>query len=130
MPERMPAALSDAHAALAQAGLRVTPPRLAIWRVLHDANDEPDAVDLLRRAQSLEPRTSLGTVYRFLREMELLGMATSRPVSHERSRWRLTVGRAASSRPPRQAAAVAAIAQLAAAFGYTLMPSMGRTQAR
>ncbi|RAO77835.1 Fur family transcriptional regulator [Dyella jiangningensis] len=129
MPERTPAALPDAHAALAQAGLRPTPPRLAIWQVLHEANDEPDAVDVLRRAQSLEPRTSLGTVYRFLRELELLGLATSQPVSHERSRWRLA-DTAAGRGSPRQQAAVAAIAQLAAAFGYTLVPSTGRAQAR
>ncbi|WP_130618305.1 transcriptional repressor [Dyella amyloliquefaciens] len=86
MPERLPAASTDAHAALARAGLRATPPRLAIWQVLHDANDEPDAVNVLRRAQSLEPRTSLGTVYRFLRELEWHGLACSRPVPHERSR--------------------------------------------
>lgn len=128
MPEHLPATSSDAHAVLAQAGLRATPPRLAIWTVLHEANDEPDAVDVLRRAQSLEPRTSLGTVYRFLRELELLGLASSRPVSHERSRWRL--GHASDAMPTRDSAAVAAVARLAAAFGYQLVPAAGRMLAR
>lgn len=128
MPEHVPAASSDAHAVLAQAGLRATPPRLAIWTVLHQANDEPDAVDVLRRAQSLEPRTSLGTVYRFLRELELLGLASSRPVSHERSRWRL--GHVSDAMPSRDSAALAAVAQLAASFGYQLVPTTGRALAR
>jgi Fur family ferric uptake transcriptional regulator len=115
---------------LAQAGLRPTPPRLAIWQVLHEANDEPDAVDVLRRAQSLEPRTSLGTVYRFLRELEWLGMASSRAVSHERSRWRLRRGAASNAKRPRDSAAVAAIAQLAAAFGYRPVSATGRVPVR
>jgi len=130
MPERVPAAWSDAHAALAQAGLRATPPRLAIWQVLHEANDEPDAVDVLRRAQSLEPRTSLGTVYRFLRELEMLGLASCRAVSHERSRWKLGAGSARNGDAPRDSAPLSAVAQLAAAFGYTLVPARSRAQAR
>lgn len=124
MPERMPAALSDAHAALAQAGLRATPPRLAIWRVLHEAGDEPDAVDVLRRAQALEPRTSLGTVYRFLSELQQHGLASARVVAHHRSRWRL--GADTTVAPSRDEAAVAAVARLAAAFGYRLVPHGAR----
>lgn len=124
MPERQHAAAADAHAVLAQARLRATPPRLAIWQVLHEASDEPDAVDVLRRAQSLEPRASLGTVYRFLRELEQHGLASSRAVAHGRSRWRLGKG-AAPGEPSRDAAAVAAVARLAAAFGYRLVPAAG-----
>lgn len=128
MPERLPATSSDAHAVLAQAGLRATPPRLAIWAVLREADDEPDAVDVLRRAQSREARTSLGTVYRFLRELELRGLASSRPVSHERSRWRL--GHASGAMPSRDPAATAAVAQLAAAFGYQRLPTTVRALTR
>ena len=118
MLERDPAKTADALEALAQAGLRATPPRLAIWQVLHDADDEPDAVELLRRASTLEPRTSLGTVYRFLRELEQHGLAASRAVAHERARWRAGAASATALRNP---AAVAAVAQLAAAFGYRLV---------
>ncbi|WP_201315853.1 transcriptional repressor [Dyella sp. EPa41] len=130
MPECAPAASSDARSALAQAGLRATPPRLAIWQVLHETNDEPDAVAVLRRAQLLEPRTSLGTVYRFLRELELLGLASSRPVPHERARWKLGMASARHGETPRDAAAMAAVAQLAAAFGYMLVPATPPAQAR
>ena len=109
----------DVPSLLARVGMRATPPRLAIWQVLHDADDEPDAVELLRRAQCLEPRTSLGTVYRFLRELELHGLASARPVAHERSRWRLGASAESTSR---NTEAVAAVARLAAAFGYRLVP--------
>ena len=120
---------TDAHASLAQAGLRATPPRLAIWQVLGDASDEPDAVDILRRAQLLEPRTSLGTVYRFLRELESAGLAWSRPIAHGRSRWRLA-GTQAAADTPRDPVALTAVARLAATFGYRLVPLKERAFAR
>jgi hypothetical protein len=110
----------DTHVLL-RAGLRATPPRLAIWQVLCGADDEPDAVELLRRAAAIEPRTSLGTVYRFLRELEQRGLAASRPIAHQRARWH--VGAADETTPaPRDPEAVAAVARLAAAFGYRLVP--------
>jgi len=99
--------------------LRATPPRLAIWQALHEANQELDAVDVLRRAQIIEPRTSLGTVYRFLRELEQHGLASPRAVAHERSRWRLGPSDESSAQP---AQAMAVVARLAAAFGYRLVP--------
>ena len=105
---------------LARVGMRATPPRLAIWQALHDASEEPDAVALLRLAQRIEPRTSLGTVYRFLRELEQHGLVSSRPVAHERSRWRLGASTATTAK---NEAAVAAVARLAAAFGYRLVPA-------
>ena len=118
MPEAMPAAPANVHQLLAQAGMRATPPRLAIWQILHEASDEPDAVELMCRAQVLEPRTSLGTVYRFLRELEQHGLASSRAVAHERARWRLGASGESVSRQPE---AIAAVARLAAAFGYRLV---------
>src|SRR5579859_1716410 len=119
MPEAMPIAPADITQVLARVGMRATPPRLAIWQVLQEAGDEPDAVALLCRAQRIEPRTSLGTVYRFLRELEQHGLASSRPVAHQRSRWRL--GASAES-TAKNDAAIAAVARLAAAFGYRLIP--------
>lgn len=111
----------DGTDVLLRAGLRATLPRLAIWQSLCDADDEPDAVELLRRASIIEPRTSLGTVYRFLRELEQRGLAASRPIAHQRARWRLgPADEAAAS--PRDPEAVAAVARLAAAFGYRLVP--------
>ena len=118
MVEAQPTTPADIHQRLAQVGLRATPPRVAIFQVLHEANDELDAVALLRRAQALEPRTSLGTVYRFLRELEQHGLASSRPVAHERSRWRLGPPDPSMPQPP---PAIAAMARLAAALGYRLV---------
>lgn len=130
MPECVSVASPDAYAALARTGLRATPPRLAIWQVLRDAGDEPDAADVLRRARSLEPRTSLGTVYRFLRELELLGLATSRPAPNKGLRWKLNSTPAPNGGSPRDRAAAAAVARLAAAFGYLWMPKAHRLQPR
>ena len=118
MVEAMPTTPADIHQLLAQVGLRATPPRLAIWQVLHEANDELDAVALLRRAQAVEPRTSLGTVYRFLRELEQHGLASPRPVAHERSRWRLGPPDASMAQQP---PALAVMTRLAAALGYRLV---------
>lgn len=112
----------DSTELLIRAGLRATLPRLAIWQALCNADDEPDAVELLRRAATIEPRTSLGTVYRFLRELEQRGLAVSRPVAHKRARWRTGTADdvVATQRDPE---AIAAVARLAAAFGYRLVPA-------
>lgn len=120
MAEAMPTAPADIQRLLARVGMRATPPRQAIWQALHDATDEPDAVELLRRAQRIEPRTSLGTVYRFLRELEQHGLASSRPVAHERSRWHLG---SSTESTAKNSEAIAAVARLAAAFGYRLVPA-------
>ena len=121
MPEALPTAPASVHDLLARVGMRATSPRVAIWRVLHAADDEPDAVALLTRAQQVEPRTSLGTVYRFLCELEQHGLASSRAVAHGRSRWRVDSSEPSS---PRNAEALAAIARLASAFGYRLVPTI------
>lgn len=123
MRERAALPMDDANAALLQAGMRATPARLAIWRSLREAEDEPDAVELMRRARTLEPRTSLGTVYRFLRELEQQGLASARPVPHERARWRF--GGGVDAPAARDPAALTAVARLAAAFGYRLVPIRG-----
>jgi Fur family ferric uptake transcriptional regulator len=120
MAEAMPTASADLPQLLARVGMRTTPPRVAIWRVLHDAPDEADAVELLRRAQQLEPRTSLGTVYRFLRELEQHGLASSRAIAHQRARWRLGSSGDALAK---NADALLAVTRLAAAFGFRLVPT-------
>lgn len=119
MAEPMPAAPADIRQVLARVGMRVTPPRVAIWRALHASGDEPDAVALLRRAQQWQPDTSLGTVYRFLRELERHGLVSSRTVAHERARWRV----GAAEPMARRDQAIAAVARLALAFGYRLVPA-------
>ncbi|WP_199099154.1 transcriptional repressor [Dyella sp. ASV21] len=113
---------TDAREMLARAGWRVTPPRVAIWQVLCDATDEPDAVEILRRARLWEPRTSLGTVYRFLRDLEQRGLAACRLLPHQRARWRIGSPEP-SAAPQGDPVTLAAITQLAAAFGYRLIPN-------
>lgn len=120
MPEALPIAPASVRDALARVGMRATPPRLAIGCVLHDASDEPDAVVILCRAQHLEPRTSLGTVYRFLRELEQLGLAASRAMAHGRARWRWLDANDTNAMSP-TSPALSAIEQLAAAYGYRLV---------
>lgn len=57
-------------ATLRKAGIRITRQRIALMQVLGDANDHPDAIELLERAKIIEPSVSLATVYRTLSVLE------------------------------------------------------------
>lgn len=57
-------------ATLRKTGIRITRQRIALMQVLGDANDHPDAVELLERAKIIEPSVSLATVYRTLSVLE------------------------------------------------------------
>lgn len=69
-----------------------TVPRRAILRALLDASAPLDAVAVLQGARGIHPGTSLGTTYRFLRELELHGLARAQPQPHGRMRWQLSAG--------------------------------------
>jgi Fur family ferric uptake transcriptional regulator len=56
--------------ALRAAGVRVTRQRIALLSCLAAASDHPDAIELHRRAQEIEPSVSLATVYRTLTVLE------------------------------------------------------------
>ncbi len=58
------------EAALRDGGIRITRQRSAILKVLETAGDHPDAVELHRRAQEIDPSVSLATVYRTLSVLE------------------------------------------------------------
>ncbi|MCB5409328.1 Fur family transcriptional regulator [Pseudogemmobacter faecipullorum] len=60
--------------ALRDAGVRVTRQREAILQVLTGSEDHPDAAELHRRAQALDPSVSLATVYRTLTVLEREGV--------------------------------------------------------
>ncbi|SEW31926.1 Fur family transcriptional regulator, ferric uptake regulator [Cognatiyoonia koreensis] len=60
--------------ALRQAGVRVTKQRIALLAVLGEADDHPDAEELLRRTKRVEPGMSLATVYRTLSVLEAEGV--------------------------------------------------------
>ncbi len=53
-------------AVIRSAGLKVTRQRRAIFRVLSNAGDHPDANEIHKRAQEIDPSVSVATTYRTL----------------------------------------------------------------
>ena len=70
-------------------GLTLTASRNAILRALLEQSEAQDAVPLLQAAQSHHAPTSIGTVYRFLRELEQRGLVDVYVQAHGRARWQL-----------------------------------------
>jgi Fe2+ or Zn2+ uptake regulation protein len=70
-------------------GLTLTAPRKAILSALLEQTEARDAVPLLQAAQAHYPGTSIGTVYRFLRELEQRGLIDAHAQPHGRTRWQL-----------------------------------------
>jgi Fe2+ or Zn2+ uptake regulation protein len=70
-------------------GLALTASRNAILHALLTQATAQDAVPLLQAAQIHHPATSIGTVYRFLRELEQRGLVDAHVQAHERTRWQL-----------------------------------------
>jgi Fe2+ or Zn2+ uptake regulation protein len=70
-------------------GLALTASRNAILSALLEQTEARDAVPLLRAAQVHYPGTSIGTVYRFLRELEQRGLIDAHVQVHGRTRWQL-----------------------------------------
>ena len=63
----------DYEAVLRDAGLRITKPRRIILEILHKAEGHPDASQIFERAQAMDSRISLATVYRTVRALEESG---------------------------------------------------------
>lgn len=74
-------------------GLRMTGQRRVIARVLGEAEDHPDVVELHRRAAAVDDRISLSTVYRTVKLFETEGII---------ERLELRDGRARYERAPQQ----------------------------
>jgi Fe2+ or Zn2+ uptake regulation protein len=70
-------------------GLTLTAPRNAILSALLEQTEARDAIPLLQAAQTHYPGTSIGTVYRFLRELEQRGLIDAHAQPHGRTRWQL-----------------------------------------
>jgi Fur family ferric uptake transcriptional regulator len=70
-------------------GLVLTASRNAILRALLEQEEARDAVPLLQAAQAHHSQTSIGTVYRFLRELEQRRIVQARAQPHGRTRWHL-----------------------------------------
>ncbi|MDZ7904803.1 MAG: Fur family transcriptional regulator [Cypionkella sp.] len=60
--------------ALHTAGLRVTTQRIAMLRVMTEAEDHPDVAELHRRAQAHDPAISVATAYRTIAALDAAGL--------------------------------------------------------
>jgi Fur family ferric uptake transcriptional regulator len=71
----------------AEQGLRMTGQRRVIARVLSAAHDHPDVEEVYRRANAVDPRISLSTVYRTLRLFEAKGILERHDFGAGRGRY-------------------------------------------
>ncbi|GLQ50479.1 transcriptional repressor [Dyella flava] len=78
-------------------GLALTTSRNAILHALLEQTEARDAVPLLQAAQAHHSGTSIGTVYRFLRELEQRGLIDAHVQPHGRIRWQLRQARMSSA---------------------------------
>lgn len=108
----------------------MTGQRRVIARVLSEATDHPDVEELYRRAQAIDARISIATVYRTVRLLEDRGIVERRDFGGGRSRYDPTdrglhhhlidveSGRVIEFE---DAALLRAIRAIAAAHGFTLV---------
>lgn len=68
-------------------GLKMTGPRRVIARVLSEATDHPDVDELHRRANHVDNKISLATVYRTVRLLESKGILSRRDLGSRRARY-------------------------------------------
>lgn len=60
----------DYEALLREAGVRITRQRQVILKIIAEAEDHPDAMEIFARAQELDASVSLPTVYRTMNTLE------------------------------------------------------------
>ena len=68
-------------------GMRMTEQRRVIARVLEAATDHPDVEELYRRAEAVDPRISIATVYRTVKLFEDAGVIARHDFGAGRSRY-------------------------------------------
>ncbi len=71
---------------LTSAGLRVTPQRLMVLEILHEADEHLDAEAIYERARERDPRISLATVYRTLAKLKEVGLVEQRYFARDHKR--------------------------------------------
>ncbi|GAA4126454.1 Fur family transcriptional regulator [Aminobacter aganoensis] len=64
---------TDYEKALRKAGIRITRPRKIILGILGETEDHPDALEIFRRAETIDKSISLSTVYRTMKLLEEMG---------------------------------------------------------
>ncbi len=87
MPGPAEQGISRIEALCAEQGLRMTGQRRVIARVLTDAHDHPDVEEVYRRANAVDPRISLSTVYRTLKLLESKGILEHHEFGRGRRRY-------------------------------------------
>jgi Fur family transcriptional regulator, ferric uptake regulator len=83
-PENAPSRIEQL---CADQGLRMTGQRRVIAGVLSAADDHPDVEEVYRRANAVDPRISLSTVYRTLRLFEAKGILERHDFGAGRGRY-------------------------------------------
>ncbi|MDJ1158746.1 Fur family transcriptional regulator [Chelatococcus sp. SYSU_G07232] len=73
--------------ACVERGLRMTGQRRIIARVIGEAHDHPDVVELHRRAAAVDERISLSTVYRTVKLLEDQGIVERHEFGDGRARY-------------------------------------------
>jgi len=71
--------------------LKVTPQRLAIYKVLYNTTAHPTAEDIYKALKQTHPTMSLATVYKTLDALKKADLATELNVGDDRSRYDATV---------------------------------------
>lgn len=73
-------------------GLRMTGQRRVIARVLAESDDHPDVEELHRRANAIDPKISISTLYRTMRLLEEAGILAKRDFGDGRARYEQSSG--------------------------------------
>jgi Fur family transcriptional regulator, ferric uptake regulator len=79
--------MADIIARCEARGLRMTEQRRIVARVVGDADDHPDVVELHARAHRIDPRISLATVYRTVKLFEEEGILDRLEFGDGRARY-------------------------------------------
>lgn len=79
--------LSRIERLCAEKGMRMTDQRRIIARILSEAVDHPDVVELHRRVNALDDRISLSTVYRTVRLFDEAGILDRHDFGDGRARY-------------------------------------------
>ena len=87
MPGKPDASVSRIERFCAELGLRMTGQRRIIARILSEAADHPDVEEVYRRANAVDDRISLSTVYRTVRLFEEAGILERHEFGDGRSRY-------------------------------------------
>ena len=98
----------------------MTTPRRAVLAALLAQTQAADAVALLIQAREHYPRASIGTVYRFMRELEQHALVHVQSQAHGRIHWRLA-DTSPSHIPAPDLDALTVLRQIAERLGYRLI---------